>query len=469
MSNIDLDALIDDTHALVARHARVAIITLGCAKNEVDTAEMLKRLHEAGYALAEDADQADVVIVNTCSFIQEATEESLATILELSGQEELQTQGRKIVVAGCMPARYGDELESELSEAAAFVPCSKEEDIVAVLDKLLKCDVSADGLNGADDTDGALDASSVACASLSADPAFSPYSISPAAYVKISDGCDRYCSFCAIPFIRGPYHSFSLEEITAGVEERIAAGVREITLIAQDTGRWGEDFSPQLTTAYLLDYLATRFPSTWFRLMYIEPVGISDELLEVIAARDNICKYLDLPLQHVCSHILADMNRQGSYEEHMALLRRIRNKVPSITLRTTFIVGFPGESEKDFEELLHFVEEAEFDYVGVFPFSPEEGTQAASLPFQVDEETKAERASELREVADAIGQARVAARIGQKMDILVLGYEEDAQLFGRAMCQAPDVDGVTFLQNARIGDIVSLQIEDTLLYEMEGA
>lgn len=445
MTNIDIASLAAaDPSAETA--PRVAFITLGCAKNEVDSAEMVKRVQAAGYELCEDPALADAVVVNTCSFIQAATEESLQTIFELSGHPGFDNGAKKIVVAGCLPARYGADLEGELTEASAFVPCSREDDIVEVLGSVLRAPAGAPGAAGA-----------------------SPYGASPAAYVKISDGCDRFCAFCAIPFIRGRYHSFPLDEIRAKVRELEAAGVREITLIAQDTGRWGEDLSPRDTTARLLATLAEEHPRLWFRLMYIEPVGVTDELLDVIASHPNVCRYLDMPLQHASARVLRDMNRTGSFEENLALVRRIRERVPGIALRTTVMVGFPGETEDEFQELLEMLEEAEFDYVGAFAFSPEEGTRAVSLPDPVDEGVKAERLQEVRDLADSISYARVAARIGSTLDVLVLGREEDGQLYGRAMCQAPDVDGVTYLEAGEVGEVRSVTIEDTLLYEMEGA
>lgn len=440
MSNIDVNVLAQST-------PRVCFVTLGCAKNEVDTAEMTKRLTSAGYEVCDDASTADVVVVNTCSFIQAATEESLEAIFEVCDLPNFIEGSAKLVVAGCMPARYGDDLASELGEAQAFVPCSKEDDIVEVLAGVLG--------------DAAPHASTPADAQ-------SPWAASPASYVKISDGCDRFCSFCAIPYIRGRYHSFPLETVRASVAERVEAGVREITLIAQDTGRWGEDFDEPSNTAALLATLADEFPQTWFRLMYIEPQGVSDELLDVIASKPNVCKYLDMPLQHASKPVLRAMNRRGDENSHRELVARIRERVPGITLRTTLIAGFPGETDVDFDVLQNFLEEVEFDYVGVFPYSQEEGTRAAEMDGQIDEAIKIERAQSLRDISDAIGEARVSARIGQEMDVLVLGCEEDGQLYGRAMCQAPEVDGVVYLEEGEVGDIVRVRITDTLVYEMEG-
>lgn len=425
----------------------ICFITLGCAKNEVDTADMRARLVNAGCVIVDDPEQADAVIVNTCSFIQAATEESLDAIFEVSGLENFEHGNAKLIVAGCMPARYGESLTEELSEASSFVPCSKEDDIVEVVRALF--------------------------------PEFEPCAASdlelvaaepqPSVYVKISDGCDRFCSYCTIPYIRGRYHSFPLSDIKAKVAAHIAAGTKEIVLIAQDTGRWGDDFAEPSTLAALIDDLARTFPDAWFRVMYVQPEGVTDELLETMAAHDNVCSYLDIPMQHVDADILRSMNRTGSREAHLALIARIREAVPGVTLRSTFIAGYPGETDEQFEELCDFIEEADLDYVGVFAYSQEEGTKAARLENQVDEDTKQQRAQTLRDIADSISTARVAERVGSVMDVLVLGSEEDGQLYGRAKCQAPDVDGVVYISDGKPGQVVSVTVDSTLLYEMEGA
>lgn len=433
---------------------KVAFVTMGCAKNEVDTADMKERLAVAGYDPSCEPHDADVIVVNTCSFIQSATEESLEAIFDAASLPRVEAGEARVVVAGCMPARYGDDLAEELTEAAAFVPCSKEDDIVAVIDACL-------GNERFDAADGAGAGDARSCDRSGA-------SAATFAYVKISDGCDRWCSYCTIPLIRGRYHSFPLAGIVRDVERHAAAGVREIDLIAQDTGRWGQDFDEPSSLAELLDKLAVRFPDLWFRVMYLQPEGVTDELLGVMAAHDNICSYLDIPLQHVDETLLRAMNRRGSRKMFERLFDRILAAVPDITLRTTLIAGFPGETDEQFDELCDFVEDAPFSYVGVFAYSREEGTRAYDLPGQIDEDEKAERAQRLRDVADAVCAPRIAERIGSRLDVLVEGVEEDGQVFGRAQCQAPDVDGVTYVGEGSPGDIVNVRIVDTLMYEMEG-
>lgn len=422
----------------------VSFITLGCAKNEVDTADMKKRLVEAGHSIVDDPEVADVVVINTCSFIQSATEESLDAIFEAAELPRIESGNAALVVAGCMPARYGEELADELSEARAFVPCSKEDDIVAVVESL---SVESTGHNS---------------------PSEEGVEPSVFAYVKISDGCDRWCSYCTIPLIRGPYHSFPYEDVRTAVAEQHQRGVKEVCLIAQDTGRWGIDFDEPRTLAWLVEKLAVEFPDIWIRIMYLQPEGITDDLLRVIGSYENVCSYIDMPLQHVDPDILRLMNRTGSREEFDACFERILAAVPDITLRTTLIAGFPGETEEQFEALCDFVEEAPFDYVGVFPYSREEGTRAYDLPNQIDDDEKASRAQIVRDLADSVCAARVASRIGTKRTVLVEGVEEDGQLYGRCQCQAPEVDGVTFIEAGEVGAFVEVTITDTLMYEMEG-
>lgn len=433
---------------------RVHLLTMGCAKNEVDSAEMSERLSQAGYVITDDPSTADAIIVNTCSFIQAATEESIDAIFQMAGLENVEAGSTELIVAGCMPARYGDDLSQSLEEVKCFVPCSKEQDIVEVMDGLFP--------------ERAHEGDSARAASAASAEAFGAQCVQPSVYVKISDGCDRFCSYCTIPFIRGRYHSFPEADIARDVDKAIASGAGEIVFIAQDTGRWGSDFSEPSCLADLMAHQAIAHPDTWFRVMYLQPEGISDALLRTMAAYPNICSYLDIPLQHASEHIIADMNRKGSGKEYVELLDHIRQMVPDITLRTTLITGFPGETEKDFDELCDFLNVAEFDYVGVFPYSCEDGTRAANLPDQVDDEVKLERAQAVRDIGDAISTARIAQRVGTSLDVLVIGTEEDGQLFGRAQCQAPDVDGVTYIPSGTIGKKTHVRIIDSLLYEMEG-
>lgn len=434
---------------------QVAFVTLGCAKNETDTAHMKRALQTAGYVVGEDPENAECIIVNTCSFIQDATEESLDTIFELAQIPNVTENGAKIIAAGCMPARYGADLEQELTEAQAFVPCSKEDSIAQVVRQL----IGPGRYAGASDQAGEDRAW---------DHSYQPIAGAYSTYVKISDGCDRFCSYCTIPFIRGRYRSFTYDAIRAEVAEAVASGVREVILIAQDTGRWGTDFAEPLTLAWLLRKLCTEFGETWFRIMYTEPQGVTDELLEAMAQLPNLCSYLDIPMQHVNDTVLKAMNRFGDRQTFEELIQHVRAKVPGVTLRTTLIAGFPGETDQQFEELCDFVEESAFDYIGVFAYSQEEGTKSALLPNQVPDDEKRDRAQRIRDLADAVCTARVAERVGSSIQVLIEGTEEDGQLYGRAMCQAPEVDGCTYVQTGTPGHIETVTITDSLFYEMEG-
>ncbi len=420
----------------------IAFLTMGCAKNEADSAHMQQDLIRAGYNIVGLDEPSDCIVVNTCSFIQSATEESLEAIFEVAGFDSVKAGDTKLVVCGCLPSRYGEELDTELSEADRIVPCSKEDDIVQIMDGLFGRSSEKDRYEIA-------------------------FTYSPSEYVKISDGCNRFCSFCTIPYIRGRYHSFEYEDIRVEVEAMVDAGTKEIVLIAQDSGIWGLDLKPRRSLAWLLGNLAESYPSIWFRVMYLQPAGLTDELLDVVASHSNICNYFDIPLQHCDPKILESMNRQGSRQEYEEMVKRIRERIPSAAIRTTLIAGYPGETEEQFDELCDFVSEAEFDYIGIFAYSPEDGTPAATMPDQVDDDVKRDRVTQLRDIADSVSSYIVSQRVGSELDVLVLGREDDGQLYGRAQCQAPDVDGVTYLTSGEVGQFKRVTIGDTLMYEME--
>lgn len=433
----------------------ICIVTLGCAKNEVDSAEMASLLAKAGYLVSTEPEGADAVILNTCSFIRSAVEEGIDEIFDILDDDYVASHNIPLIITGCMPSRYGSDLESELPEVAAFVPCKDEANIVEVVSACTGRDQAAKAEERA------------ACLSNS-DDFWQQSHEGLFAYVKISDGCDRWCSYCTIPLIRGRYKSFPLDEINAQVDRHIRSGIREIVLIGQDTGLWGSDFDEPSSLACLLKTLASRYPNTWFRAMYTQPENVTDELLEAMASYPNICPYLDIPMQHVNSRLLSAMNRKGSHEELSELVAHIRQTVPDVAIRTTLIAGFPGETEAMHEELLGFVEEEAFDYVGVFPYSREEGTRAYDLPDQLEEEEKAYRAERLRTVADAISSHVIAERIGHTMPVLIEGREEDGQMYGRAQIQAPEVDGITYVDAGNPGEVRIVEMDGTLMYDMEG-
>lgn len=438
-------------------HASILYITLGCAKNEVDTDRMRSLLNGAGYQEVFDAGDADAVIVNTCSFLASATSESIETTLALAEDVAEGVRGTRIVMCGCVPSRYGDELPPELPEVAAFVRTDEEDGIVAVMDRVLGVDRDV--------------------------PPFIP-SVkrtveSAVAYVKISDGCDRYCSFCAIPYIRGRYHSRSAESILAEVRDLVAGGVREIVLIGQDTGIWGTDFKGEVEGPSNLAQLmvavaeAVRPEHVWVRVLYLQPEGMTDELIAAIRDTPEVLPYIDIPVQHCSARVLKAMHRPGSADQLSELFAKLREQIPNMVIRTTSLVGFPGETDEEAAEMLEFMDREGFDYTSVFPYSKEEGTFAAKMDGQVDEDVKLERTQAAMDLAEALGFAATAAHVGEVAEVIVDGVEETdegPELIGHAWFQAPDSDGAVHLEvtDAAVGDILKVKFTDSFCYELVG-
>lgn len=423
---------------------RVAFVTLGCPKNEVDSDKMAASL-SATFDLVADIDDADAVVVNTCAFIQEATEESIAVVLDVAGEWKAAAAGRVLVVTGCMPSRYGTELCVSMPEVDEFVPVADEGALVEVLSRLTGAtavDAPAAGLRLAP---------------------------GPSAYLQVADGCHRACTYCIIPSIRGPYVSRPLAEAVAEATSLVRAGARELILIGQDVSSWGRDLPGRPVLAELVRALADVEGLAWLRLMYVQPDEITPDLLEAMASSPVVCRYLDMPLQHASRDVLRRMGRRGDASEYLRLIGVVRDLLPGVTLRTTLISGFPGETRKDAKRLLDFVVEADLDYVGVFPYSAEEGTPAAEMPAQVPARTSVARAQRLRDAADEIGFRRAAAHVGSVLEVLVEGVDEEGLTFGRHRGQAPEIDGIVLLDApAEPGAFVSATIVDTLGYDLVG-
>ncbi len=435
----------------------ILYITLGCAKNEVDTDRMRSLLNAAGYSEADSVDGCDAVIINTCSFLASATSESIECTLQFADEVTEGVRRAPIVMCGCVPSRYGDDLPAELPEVARFVRTDEEDGIVQVIDGLLGVERAV--------------------------PAHVPEVKrtveSAVAYLKISDGCDRFCSFCAIPFIRGRYRSRPAERLIAEARELVAGGVRELVLIGQDTGVWGCDFEDDVpgpkSLAGLLVALAeaVRPERVWIRVLYLQPEGMTDELVSAIRDTPEVLPYIDIPVQHCDARVLAAMNRSGSEAELDALFERLRAEIPGMILRTTYLVGFPGETDEEHERMMAFLDRTGFDYTSVFAYSPEEGTRAAKMDCQVDEDVKLERTQAAMDLAEALGFAATAAHVGTTADVIVDGIEETEEgpeLIGRAWFQAPDCDGAVHLDatEASVGDIVQVRFTDSFCYELVG-
>ncbi len=437
----------------------VAFITLGCPKNEVDTARMRARVAASSYELSNDPRQADVVVVNTCSFITSATAASIETILEIP---ELERETPPLLlVAGCLVNRYSeDELSGEMPEVDAFVAIEGEHDLCAVIERL------TGEPSGVSDND-----------------ELAPLSDAPFAYLMIADGCDRACAYCTIPSIRGPYISKTPEALLAEAQTLINEGKRELILIAQDTTAYGHDLPDKPSLAALVRLLCEKTSVERLRLMYLQPEGFTDELLEVIATYPQVQHYLEMPLQHCEKRILRLMNRAGDAQAFEALIARIRTVVPDMVLRSTFIAGFPSETAEESTALVDFVRRVAFDYVGVFPYSPEEGTEAAVLPLQLPEETRLARTQHLRDVGDEIAWDKLERFIDAELSVLVEDYdEEEGAWVGRSYFQAPEIDGVvrfvlpedaskelrTAYETIQSGALVTVKVQDCFLYDLEG-
>jgi ribosomal protein S12 methylthiotransferase len=427
----------------------IHVVSLGCEKNRVDTEHMLGLLSGSNAALADDPADADVIIVNTCGFINDAKQESIDTILEMARYKELSC--RALIVTGCLAQRYADELAEELPEVDVFLGVSSYSRLLEAISSALsgKRYVSCDRVDG-DIVPRVLT---------------TPGHM---AYVRISDGCENRCSYCAIPAIRGGLKSRHMDSILSEISDLRAAGVMEAVLIAQDTTRYGEDLGKRMLPE-LVDRAAEIMQGGWLRVMYCYPDGITDALLNTMLKHDNVCKYLDVPTQHFSNAVLRRMNRRNTRESTTALVKRLHDM--GFTLRTSLIVGFPGETEEDFNILMDCVCELRFDRLGVFRYSQEEGTPAAELPDQVPEEVKQARWDAVMRLQAAISEELCREQIGQTVRVIVDGHDETGLLVGRTMAQAPEIDGVTYISSKKDltpGTFHDVLIKDVREYDLLG-
>lgn len=439
---------------------RVAMVSLGCDKNAVDADVMLGLLHDAGYTVTDDVDSAEIIIVNTCGFIGPAKEESIDRILEAS---LLKTHGKcqVLVVAGCLAQRYMDELFRELPEVDAFIGPGDVDNIV---------DIVSEALSGK-----RFHRFSEPVLSTRMMKRYQFRENLHSVFVKIAEGCSNRCSYCIIPQLRGKYQSRPLDEIVREVKAFAARGVKEINLVAQDTSCYGIDLYGRPNLAGLLQELLKISGPRWFRLLYCYPTHITDELVDLIASERRIARYLDIPLQHADPRVLRAMRRPGPSLVNIEWIKSLRRKIPNLTLRTTMIVGFPGEDEEAFANLMEFVQEAEFDHLGCFKYSREENTPAASLPGQVPEEIKERRYRMLMETQQAISLRRNQRFLGRIIPIMLEKRIEDdsggAMWIGRGEKDAPDVDGVCYVAGVRDGqpgEIVNVRIDTAMEYDLRG-
>jgi ribosomal protein S12 methylthiotransferase len=439
---------------------KVALVSLGCSKNQVDSEVMLGLLKEDGFELASDPEKAEVIIVNTCGFIDAAKEESIDTLIEL-GKLKKKGAGKILIAAGCLAQRYGNELLSELKELDAVVGTGDFPEIARLCRKLTKGSEKRSGPEV-----------------LVSQPAFLYDVGTPRlrtgprhwAYVKISEGCNYRCSFCSIPSFRGDIKSRTADSIVGEVERLAIEGVKEINLIAQSLTSYGLDWKKQDELPGLLKRLTKVSGIRWIRLFYAYPTDLTDDLIDLIAAEEKICSYVDLPLQHIDDEILKKMRRKGDSKLIRSLLEKLKSRIPHLFMRTTFIVGFPGETETQFKELLNFVDEGWFNRIGVFNYSHEEGTPAYEFSDSVLQDEKDERRNRLTSAQEEISMSKNQALIGSVREAMVEGRDrESRELFGRLEGQAPEIDGMVSLEgDGKPGDFVEVEITGANELDLSG-
>lgn len=443
---------------------KIGVVSLGCPKNLVDSETMLGLIHEENYEITNDPSEAEIIIVNTCGFIESAKEESINTILQMA---EYKKSGscKYIIVTGCLSQRYAEELFNELPEADAIAGVEVYDEIGSIIKRVMNGERFI--MLERSKPDVIYTSKETFLPRILTTPSYT-------AYLKIAEGCDNCCSYCAIPKIRGPYRSKPMEQVLKEAKALADNGVKELIVVAQDTTRYGEDLpGGKLLLADLLKELNKIESLKWIRVMYCYPNNFTDELIETFASLDKVCKYVDLPLQHASNRLLASMNRYDTIEEVETLLAKLRKRIPEIVIRTTFIVGFPGETDADFEELKEFVEQQRFENAGVFAYSQEEGTVAGAMPNQIPDEIKQERYHELMALQAQISEEIHKDTEGQTLEVLVEGIEEDGSglHYGRSYREAPDIDGLVFIENPgdiKPGCFVKVNILQGFTYESVG-
>lgn len=436
---------------------KVGMVSLGCPKNQVDAEIMLGFLADAGYKLTEDAAMADVAIVNTCGFIESAKSEAIEEILELA---TLKKEGRikSLVVTGCMAERYRDQILEQIPEVDAVVGIGSNSKIAEVVERTL----TENGISLYGEKEDLVLCGRRVQTTL-------PYY----SYLKIADGCNNKCSYCAIPMIRGKFRSRPMEELVEEAGMLAARGVKEITVVAQDTTEYGSDLYGKRCLPELLNKLCEVDGIAWIRVLYCYPEKITDELLDVIARQPKMCKYIDMPIQHVSKKILKAMHRPGDRETLTALIAHIREKVPGVTLRTTLLTAFPGETQEDFEELIDFVREVKFERLGCFVWSAEEDTEAYDLPDRVSEETAQQREESITDEQSRVTDEWCESMIGKRLTVIVEGYDRLAECcYGRSQGEAPDIDGKIFFdtngKKFTMGDFTEVEITDSMGCDLVG-
>ncbi|MBE6546435.1 MAG: 30S ribosomal protein S12 methylthiotransferase RimO [Ruminococcaceae bacterium] len=444
------------------KNVKVGFVSLGCPKNQLDTEVMLYEVATAGYEITPDETEADVVIINTCGFIESAKKESIENILDIAWLKKHRSL-RAIVVTGCLAERYREELLTELPEVDAVLGVGSIHNIVEAIEAVTvkKKKGSKRKYTSFEDKE---------TVRLGGDRILTTPEYT--AYLKIAEGCDNRCAYCAIPSIRGRFRSRPMEDLVAEAKQLEALGVRELNIVAQDITRYGQDLYGSYRLAELLHRLTEETTIPWIRLLYCYPDKITPELVAEMRDNPRILKYIDLPMQHISDSVLKAMNRHGDGAMIREVVETLRREIPGIVIRTTFITGFPGETEEDFEELCEFVKEMKFERVGVFPYSREEGTAAYDLPDQIDEQVKQDRADLVMQEQMDIHEAYNASQIGKTVTVLCEDYDPVGQIhFGRSASDAPEIDGKVYFRSERRiapGSFVQVKLREVLDYDLMG-
>ena len=440
---------------------KVGFVSLGCPKNQLDTEVMLHEVLQAGYEITPEETEADVVIINTCAFIESAKKEAIDNILDIAWLKK-HAHLRAIIVTGCLAERYRDEILTELPEVDAVLGVGSIHNIVEAIETVMKGKgKKREKYTSFEDKE---------CVRLGGDRVLTTPEY--AAYIKIAEGCDNRCAYCAIPSIRGKFRSRPMEDIVKEAKNLDSLGVRELTVVAQDITRYGLDLYGKYSLATLLHQITEETNIPWIRLLYCYPDKVTDELIAEIRDNDRILKYIDLPLQHISDHMLSAMNRHGDSAMVREVVAKLRREIPGIVIRTTFIVGFPGETQADFEELCEFVKETKFEHMGVFTYSPEEGTPAATFDGQIDEQLKQDRMDILMKMQMHINEQQNEEKVGSTVRVLCEDYDPVSEAhFGRSAADAPEIDGkVYFRSDVRIapGSFLDVKVREVVDYDLYG-
>ena len=448
---------------------KVGFVSLGCSKNLIDTEITIGHFKQNNYEIESDPEKADIIVINTCGFINSAKEEAINTILEMA--EYKKQKCKYLIVMGCLVQRYYDELIKELPEVDLFIKIDEYDKLWQKVKKLIENDIAEKSTTKTNRKISEIEPLPMPCSDEFLNRVLTTGK--NYAYLKIGEGCSNKCTYCAIPYIRGPFVSRKMEDIIEEAKMLAKSGIKELIIIAQDTTKYGVDIYGEPKLAELLEEISKIPEIKWIRFLYSYPEGVTDKLIQTVKNNEKICKYFDIPIQHISNNILKKMNRRTNKKEIEDLLNKIRKEIPNVVLRTSLIVGFPGETQEDFEELSEFIKTARFDKLGAFMYSKEDGTPAARLPEQINGNTKKSRYNKIMKEQQKISSEIMKNKIGQEYEVLVEDVSFDGKfLIGRTKQDVPEIDGLVFIKNEnyadKINQFINVIIEDVKDYDLIG-